>query len=173
MKECIAECSYTLTKGLFFEGMLCIQRNSIQKLMKICGVVMAALVILPAVFTLAVGGRPTALIPEVLVMLAFFAYALHWMPRSKAKRAWTSMQAQGKADEIRTIYFFKSKLQIVCGDEVSAVDYTQIVTELNSRNLLILIDSSKKGIMLTKDSLVGLSQKELLQVIRENGGLRA
>lgn len=171
MNELFAECHYILTKELFYESMLRVQRDSLGKLWAWAAVILSALWLGMSVFTLATGGSIRFALIELCVLIATFFCFTVWMPRRKAKRGWEAMAAKGTDDTERTVSFYDEWLEVCFCEEEIDMDYTDIIKALETKSLLILLSSDRRGIILKKDSISGCSTEELLHRIKNNGGL--
>ena len=141
----IAENSFTITKALFYEGMLRVSRENYGKFAKKALLVLAGLWVILLIITLSTGGA----FPQALGYLVILAFAGIWicvvMPRSNAKRAFRKLLAQSDGDLHRRTHFYEDHLVI---GEDTAIDYSQVTQILTSRHLLILICEDRRGILL-------------------------
>lgn len=171
MNDTFAECRYTLTRELFYESMLRVQRDSMGKLWTWAAAILSALWLGMSVFTLATGGSIRFALVELCVLIAVFFCFTVWMPRRKAKRGWEAMVAKGIDDAERTVSFYDEWLEVRFGEEEIDMDYTDIIKVLETKSLMILLSIDHRGIILKKDSISGCSTEELLHHIKNNGGL--
>lgn len=146
--EPIAQNSFTITKALFFEGMLRVSREGYGKFAKKALLALILLWIALLIITLASGGD----ILHAFGYLAILALIGIWicvvMPRSNAKRAFAKLQAQSDGHLQRTTCFFDDYLQITAENAVTTISYSQVTQILTSKHLLILTCADKRGILL-------------------------
>lgn len=144
-----AENRFSITKELFFEGMLRVSRNSYGKYsLKAAGLFFCIWLVLLAVTLLTGGSMGTVIFSLGVVLLVSFWICI-WTPRSYAKKAWKKQQnTYGEAMK-RITRFYDDHLEIQGDCPEKSVDYTEIRHVLFSKNLLILVCRDKMGIILS------------------------
>lgn len=143
----IAINSFTITKSLFYEGMLRVSRESYGKFARKALLVLAGLWIVLLFITLIADGN----IFPALGYLAVMVFAGIWicviMPRNNAKRAFAKLAAQS-GDLERTTCFYEDHLQITAESSITTIEYLQVSQILISKRLLILTCEDKRGVLL-------------------------
>ena len=110
--EPIAQNSFTITKALFFEGMLRVSREGYGKFAKKVLLALAMLWIVLLIITLASGGDVLHTFGYLAILALIGVWICLVMPRSNAKRAFAKLQAQSDGHLQRTTCFFDDYLQI-------------------------------------------------------------
>lgn len=147
----IAENAFTITKSLFYEGMLRVSREGYGKFARKALLVLLGLWLILLVITLATQGG----IAQALGYLVVLALAGLWicvaMPRSNAKRAFAQLQTQCDGDMHRVTRFYEDHMEIVTESAVTTIKYAQVTQMLTSKHLLVLTCADKRGILLALD----------------------
>ena len=173
MNKPIGECSFVLTKKLFYESMQCVQKDSMDRTLKRAIILLVLIWLGTSVYTLVKGGGLAYAATELFVMLALIVLVTVWIPRRRAKAAWNAMEMSGKADGERSVRFYEDRLEVECIGEITEADYEDVKKALFTDNLLILVCEDKKGIIIEKNGISGINEEKLLEMIKENGGLQA
>ena len=145
-----AENKMTVTKELFFEGMLRSSRDSYGKFAAKAMLVFAGIWVALLAFTLISGGNLGYAFFSLFVVVLISFWLLWWTPRSHAKKSWKKMQdAWGEAPQ-RITRFYADHLEIRgdCADK--DVRYDDIKEIKFSQNLMLLVCYDKMGIMLSR-----------------------
>ena len=166
MKEPIAVNRYTMTKALFYEGMLRTWKERTGKTTKTLLFVLAGLWIVLAVLTLILRESPAFLVVEFFVLGLIALWVEVLLPRQKAGKAFKRFQARYFDNLERTTECFEDDVVIHAGDNEIEVDYGEITEILQTEHLLILVSSDKTGVMLTHNGFDVGDEKTLLAHIR-------
>ena len=166
MNEPIAINRYTMTKALFYEGMLRTWRERTGKTTRTVLLVLAGLWVALAVLTLILQQTVAFLVVEFFVLGLIGLWLAVYLPRQKAGKAFRSLKARYSDDLERTTACFADYLVIHAGDNETELDYGEIETVLQTEHLLILIAGDKTGVMLTHDGFEIGMEEALLDAIR-------
>lgn len=165
--EPLAINSFTITKSLFYEGMLRVSRESYGKFARKALLVLAGLWLVLLVITLVADGN----IFQTLGYLAVMAFAGIWicviMPRNNAKRAFAKLTAQSGVLE-RTTCFYEDHLQITAENSITTIEYLQVSQILTSKRLLILTCEDKRGILLLLNGFSVGDAQTIRSLIEQN-----
>lgn len=152
--EPLAENRFTITKKLFYEGMLRVIRENYNSFIKTIILVLAAAWAVLAVVTLMSGGKAYFLVLELVVVAAIGVWLGVFMPRSKAKQAWEGMKNRSEAEMERITRFYPEYLVADNGAEEITVFYEDIEKTLQSEHLLVILNTEKMGILVARDGFV-------------------
>jgi hypothetical protein len=164
--EMVAENSFSLTEGLFREGMGCLSRNSYGKtatkwtliLLLLWGIISALLLFL---------GGPVS---QILVYLAAILFLCYWLnvaaPRKHAKKAWDALLSRSGDDPQRTTRFYPDHLEVDAGGTVKTVPYGDVLQIRETKNLIMLICADKTGVMVAKNGFTIGNYEEIIALIR-------
>lgn len=152
--EPLAENRFTLTKKLFYEGMLRVMKENYGPFVKTIILVLAAVWAVLAVITLLGSGRVYFLVLEFVVVVLIGVWLSVFMPRSKAKQAWTKMKSRSEAEMERVTRFYPEYLVADNGAEEITVFYEDIGKTLQSEHLLVILNVEKMGILVERDGFV-------------------
>lgn len=164
--EPLAEHRYTLTKQLFYEGMLRTMQESYGKTAKKLVLLLAGLWLLFAAVTLLLRESFAFVLVEFAALGLIALWLAVYLPRNKARRAFRHMQEHNGGGMERTTRFYDDHLVISVADTETRLAYGQISQILHSPRLLILIACDKTGVMLTHDGFVQGSEDAILTRIR-------
>ena len=152
--EPLAENRFTITKELFYEGMLRVTQESygpfIKKIMLVLAVAWAVL----AAVTLFMRGSLSYAVVELVVVVLIGVWLSVFVPRNKARRAWAAMENRCGADLERVTRFYPSYLEADNGIEEITVFYEDIRQILQSEHLLVLLSTEKVGVLVARDGFV-------------------
>lgn len=163
----IAENRFSITKQLFYEGMLSISKDSYGKAAIKYSFVFVAIWVAMAAFLLFTGGT----IGQALVYLLLVGVIILWLnvfaPRSHAKKGWNALvNRYGSAMERRT-RFYRDHLEIDGDCAAKTVTYQEILEIKESKHLYVLICVDKVGVMVAKDGFAYGDFDEIKSLIRE------
>jgi hypothetical protein len=158
-----AENRFSITKELFFEGMLRVSRNSYGKYsLKAAGLFFCIWLVL-LIITLLTGGSMGTVIFSLGVVLLVSFWICIWTPRSYAKKAWKKQQnTYGEAMK-RITRFYDDHLEIRGDCPEKTVTYDNIKEIKESKNLILLVCYDKMGILLSQ---TGFTQGNV-DIVRE------
>lgn len=152
--EPLAENRFTITKELFYEGMLRVTKESygpfIKKIMLVLAVAWAVL----AAVTLFMRGSLSYAVVELVVVVLIGVWLSVFVPRNKARRAWAAMENRCGADLERVTRFYPSYLEADNGIEEITVFYEDIRQILQSEHLLVLLSKEKVGVLVARGGFV-------------------
>ena len=152
--EPLAENRFTITKELFYEGMLRVTKESYGPFVKKVLLVLAAAWAILAAFTLLNSGSLFFAAAELGVVGFIGVWLNVFVPRNKARRAWAAMENRGGADLERVTRFYPDYLEADNGMEEITVFYEDIREILHSEHLLVLLSVERKGILVARDGFV-------------------
>lgn len=146
-----AENRFTVTKELFFEGMLRVSRDSYGKFSAKCMLLFTAVWVALLIFTLSSGGNMGSVYFSfgVLVLIGFWICV--FAPRNHAKKAWKAQQKKYGDSMKRITRFYDDRLEISGDCAEKTVTYDDIKEIKQSKNLIMLICYDKMGIMLSQN----------------------
>lgn len=162
----IAENHFSITKELFYEGMLRISRDSYGKAARKYSLVFLAIWAAMAAFLLFTGGT----IGQTLVYLIIVGAIILWLnvlaPRNHAKTAWETLVRRYGTDMERQVTFYKDHLEVGGDCAERSVTYQQILEVQESKHLYVLISVDKVGVMVAKDGFSYGDWDEIHALIR-------
>lgn len=164
--EPLAENRFTITKTLFYEGMLRLNRESYGAFSKKIVAVLAILWVVLAAVTFGNGGSMGFVVTELIVLILVVIWLCVWMPRSKAGRAWKALEARCGSDLERTTRFYDTWLEINSNEDEIAIFYDEVRQILPSEHLLVLTCENKVGVLLARDSFTIGSAEEVQALIQ-------
>ena len=152
--EPLAENRFTITKELFYEGMLRVVRESFDPFIKKVMLVLAVAWAVLAAITLMGSGSLSYAVVELVVIVLIGVWLSVLVPRNKARRAWAALEARSGADLERITRFYPSYLEADNGMEEITVLYEDIRQILHSKRLLVLLSVEKVGVLVALDGFV-------------------
>ncbi len=167
--EILAENRFTITKRLFYEGMLRVSGESYGKFAKkAVAFLILAWVILGAV-TLWLRQSLGYVGAESVVVLLACLWITVYMPRNKAKRAFQALQSRS-GDLERVTRFYRDHLEVEAAGVQTPVDYGEITQILRTKRLLILLTADNTGVLLKLDSFCTGSEAVVRDLIGQARG---
>ena len=151
--EPLAENRFTITKELFYEGMLRVIKESYDPFKKKILLVLAAAWAILAAVTLMGSGSLSYAVMEFVVVVFIGVWLSVFVPRNKARRAWAAMENRG-GDLERITRFYSSYLEADNGMEEITVFYEDIRQILQTKHLLILLNTERVGVLVARDGFV-------------------
>ena len=152
--EPLAENRFTITKELFYEGMLRVTRESFEPFIKKIMLVLAAAWAVLAAVTLKGSGSLSYAAAELIVVVLIGVWLTVLVPRNKARRAWAALEARCGADLERITRFYPGYLEADNGMEEITVFYEDIRRILQSEHLLVLLSTENVGVLVARDGFV-------------------
>ena len=152
--EPLAENRFTITKELFYEGMLRVIKESYDPFIKKIMLVLAAAWAVLAAATLMGSGSLSYAVMELVVVVLIGVWLSVFVPRSKARRAWTALENRCGTDLERVTRFYPGYLAADNGSEEITVFYEDIRQILQSEHLLVLLSVEKVGVLVARDGFV-------------------
>ncbi|MDE6259847.1 MAG: YcxB family protein [Oscillospiraceae bacterium] len=164
--EILAENRFTITKKLFYEGMLCVSAESYGKLAKkavaFLGIAWLALTAVTLWNSQSLGYVVIEFV--VLCLVALWIYIL--MPRSKAASAFKKMEAKYGGDLERITRFYEERLEVEASGYQIVVPYSEISQILRSKRLLVLVTEGKTGLLLKLDGFTRGGEAAVRELIK-------
>lgn len=167
MKEILAENRFVLTKELFFEGMRRVWKESSAKSIRRLLLILVLVWLAFTAYTLSQGGGLALPAAELFALGLVVFWAVYWLPRSKARRAWRALEDRGAADAERVTRFYADHLEVETLGQMTEIDYADLAQTLTSKNLLVLIAGDKTGILLERSSFTRGTEDEVLTLIQK------
>ena len=152
--ELLAENRFTITKELFYEGMLRVINESYGPFTKKIMLVLAAAWAVLAAVTLMGSGSLSYAVVELVVVVLIGVWLSVFVPRNKARRAWAALEARSGTDLERITRFYSSYLEADNGMEEITVFYEDIRQILQTEHLLVLLSVEKVGVLVARDGFV-------------------
>lgn len=163
--EILAENRFTITKNLFYEGMLRVSAESYGKLAKKAVAFLAVAWLVLAAVTLWQRQNPLYVAMEFVVMCLAALWICVVLPRSKAKRAFRSLEAKYGDELERVTRFYEERLEVEASGQQTVVFYSEIQQVLRSKRLLVLVAEDKTGILLKLDGFTSGGEKAVRELI--------
>lgn len=151
---------FTITRALFYEGMLCVSRD--KKTTKRVLLVVSALWLLLFIFTLCTKGSLLMTLPYLLAIALAGIWIVFLMPRYYARRAWKNLK-NGSME--RFTRFYDDSLQINAEELQKTIPYTEIAEIRQSKRLLILLRRNDSGVLLALDGFSGGTAEDVKTLI--------
>lgn len=152
--EPLAENRFTITKSLFYEGMLRVSQESFGPFAKKVLLVLAILWAIMTAVTLFSSGSPVYALVELIVVVLIGFWLCVYIPRNKARRAWAALENRCGADLERVTRFYPGYLEVDSGGEEITVFYEDIRQILQSEHLLVFLSAEKLGVLVARDGFV-------------------
>lgn len=149
--EPLAENRFTITKSLFYEGMLRVSRENFGPFAKKVLLVLAILWAMMAAVTLLRSASPIYALVELVVVVLIGVWLCVFVPRNRARRAWTALENRCGADLERITRFYPGYLEIDSGGEETTVLYEDVRQVLLSKHLLVLTCADRVGVLIARD----------------------
>lgn len=165
--NCRAENHVTITKDLFFEGMLRISRDSYGKFARKCMIFFGAIWAALLLFTLRYGGSPVTVVSCLVVVVVICLWISVLIPRNHAKKAWMGQQRLYGDSMERITRFYDDRLEISGDCAEKTVTYDDIKEIKESKNLILLICYDKMGILLSQDGFTKGDAATVRELIRK------
>lgn len=163
-----AENRLTITKPLFYEGMLRLSRDTYGKFASRAMLVFFAIWAALLLFTLLTGGNLNNVLFSLGVVVLIGIWICVWTPRSNAKKAWKALQNQYGDSAKRVTRFYNDHLEISGDCAEKSIPYSDIREIKQSQNLLLLVCADKVGIMLAKDGFTRGDEQTIYALIGGN-----
>ena len=173
MEQPLAVNRFTITRPLFYEGMLRVTKERLGPFIKKMLLVLAALWVVLTAVTVLTKGSPTYPIVELVVLTAVGVWLGVYIPRSRASRAWKALAGGGGGPLERVTRFYADRLEIDSGGEPTVIPYENVQETLSTEHLLVLTCRDKVGVLLALDGFEAGSADSVRALIRrgiEAGG---
>ena len=152
--ELLAENRFTVTKELFYEGMLRVIKESYDPFRKKIMLALAVAWAVLAAVTVFQRGSLSYAVVELVVVVFIGVWLSVLVPRSKARRAWAALENRCGADLERATRFYPSYLEADNGIEEITVFYEDIRQILETEHLLVLLSVEKVGVLVARDGFI-------------------
>lgn len=164
--EILAENRFTITKSLFYEGMLRVSTDSYGKLAKKAVIFLGIAWLVLTAVTLWKDQNLGYVIIELIVLCLVALWIYIFLPRSKAAGAFKKMEAKCGGDLERVIRFYGDRLEVEISGCQTVVFYSEISQILCSKRLLVLVTEGKTGILLKLDCFTHGSEAIVRELIK-------
>ena len=167
---------FTITRPLFYEGMLRVTKERLGPFMKKILIVLAVLWAALAAITFFTKSSPSYALVELVdlhdpalefepihrvlfgvepeaalaALRAVGIWLCVYIPRNQAKRAWKVMESKSGGELERVTSFFPDRLEIGSGGE-TVIPYADVLQMLDTEHLLILTCKEKVGVLLARN----------------------
>lgn len=168
--EPLAENRFTITKSLFYEGMQRVFKERFGPFTKKVLLVLAVLWAIVAAVTLFYSGSPAYALMELVIVVLIGVWMCVYMPRNRARRAWSALRGRCGTDLERVTRFYPSYMEIDSGGEETTVFYEDVRQILTSKNLLVLTCANKVGVLVARDGFITGDMASTLELIEEEMG---
>ena len=168
--ELLAENRFTITKSLFYEGMLRVAKENFGPFAKKILLILAVLWAILAAVTLVFSGTPIYALVELIVVILVGVWLCVFVPRNKARRAWTVLESRCGADLERVTRFYPGYLEIDSGGEETTVLYEDVRQILLSKRLLVLTCADRVGVLIALDGFASGDAASVQTLIEEEMG---
>lgn len=165
--ELLAENRFTITKKLFYEGMLRLNRESLGSFTKKALLALALLWVALTAVTLATNGSIGYVLTELVILSLVALWLCIWMPWSKAKRAWKALEARCGSDLERTTRFYPDRMVVNSRESEITVSYEDVLQILPSEHLLVVTCENKVGVLLALDAFTAGSAETVQELLRQ------
>lgn len=147
----LAENRFTMTKSLFYEGMLRVSREGYAKSVKKAVIFLGALWLVLAALTLLQQQNMIYVAVEFIVLgiAALWLYA--GVPRYHTGKAFKAFENKYGDDMERVVRFYEDRLEVEAAGYQMTVLYSEVRQVLRSEHLLLLIAGDKTGILVKHD----------------------
>lgn len=165
----LAENRFTLNRELFYEGMRQViwANSGLSRMLLVAALGILWLVLLICSLAMGEGLAITGL--ELLAIVLAALWALLWLPRRKARRAFQALEAKGAADTERITRFFEDDFEVDVSGQRTRISYDDLKNILNTRNLLIFLTKDGTGVMVGRDSFTYGSESDVMRWIDDRG----
>ena len=169
--EPLAENRFTITKSLFYEGMLRVSKESLGPFAKKILLLLAILWAVMAAVTLFQSGNLIFALLELVVVVLIGVWLCVYAPRNRARRAWAALESRCGADLERVTRFYPGYLEVDSGGEEITVFYEDIRQILQSEHLLVLLSAEKLGVLVARDGFVSGDTAAVQALIEREMGM--
>ena len=152
--DLLAENRFTITKPLFYEGMLRVYKENFGLFVKKVLLVLAILWTVMAAVTLLRSASLIYALVELIVVVMIGVWLCVYIPRNRARRAWAALESRCGADLERVTRFYPGYLEIDSGGEETTVFYEDVRQILLSKRLLVLTCADKTGVLIARDGFI-------------------
>ena len=147
----LAENRFTMTKSLFYEGMLQVSKESYLESVKKAAVFLGALWFVLAAVTLLLQQNMMYVVVEFIILVVAALWLCAGVPRYNTKKAFKAFENKYGNDMERVTCFYEDRLEVEAAGRQTVVFYSEIKQMLHSKRLLLLIAEDKTGILVTHD----------------------
>lgn len=162
----LAENRFTITKKLFFEGMLRVSAENYGKFAKKAVAFLGLAWLALAVVTLCLRQSLGYVGIELVVLCLAALWIIVFMPRYKAKKAFHTLKDRCDNNLERITRFYQDRLEVEAAGCQTVVLYSEIRQILRTKHLLVLVTEDGTGILLTLDGFTCGGEAAVLEGIR-------
>ena len=163
----IAVNSFILTKELFCEGSKRTSRENYSAFARRMVLIMIGAWVAVSAITLLTHSSPVFIATEALVLILAALWVAVYTPWNKRRKAYNAFLLQYGENPERTTVFYEDSLTVDPEGRGFTVPYSAIAKTLTSENLLILITSDNKGVLVKRGAFTKGSEAEILERIPE------
>ena len=161
---------FTITKKLFYEGMLRVTKERLGPVIKKVLIALAVLWAVLVAITLLTKSSPSYALVELVVLIAVGIWLCVYIPRNRAKRAWKALEDKSGGEMERVTRFFPNFLEIESGGETTVISYEDVLQLLLTEHLLVLTCKEKVGVLIARDGFVTGDENTVKTLIEHEMG---
>ena len=165
MTEPIAVNSFILTKELFYEGNKRTSKENYSGFARRMVLIMIGAWLLISAVTLLTHSSPIFIATESLVLILAALWVAVYTPWNKRRKAYNAFLLQYGENAERTVAFYEDRLTVDPEGRGIDIAYSSIAKTLLSDNLLILITSENKGVLVKRGAFTKGSENDVLELI--------
>ncbi len=165
--EPLAENRFVITKELYYEGALRVDRERMGPFIKKVMLALAAAWAVLAAFTLFSRGSLVFILIELVVIALVGVWLTVFFPRNRARRGWRALEDRCGTDLERVTRFYEDRLEIDGAGAEVTIPYEEAEEFLTSEHLLILLSTGKKGVLLAQDGFTAGSAGLVQELIEQ------
>ena len=163
---------FTITKSLFYEGMLQVIGKRYFPFAKKVLLVLAALWAALAAVTLFMrGNSPIPVLIELLVVVLIGVWLWVYIPATRARRAWKALEDKCGGDLERVTRFYPDYMEVDSGGETTDVYYEDVRQLLMTDHLLVLICEDRVGVLLARDGFTSGDADLVCSLVKKHNAL--
>lgn len=148
--EILAENHVKIKKQTFHEGMRRVQWDSYGPFAVKVSAVLAALWVLLLLVTVFTQGSLAYALGELAVLALVCLWLWVYLPRSKIRQAYRSMEAKHGGQMERVTRFYADRAEIMAGDTVASIPHEDVANVMETKHLLILSTAGGTAVILDK-----------------------
>lgn len=165
MTEPIAVNSFILTKELFYEGSKRTSKENYSAFARRMVMIMIAAWLGVSAVTILTHSNPMFIAMEALVLILAALWVADYTPRHKRRKAYNAFLLQYGENAERTVEFYADRLTVDPDGCGFTVPYSAIAKTLTTENLLIVITSENKGVLVKRGAFTKGSEAKFLELV--------
>lgn len=166
--ELKAENVFTVTEDVFKEGMRRIIRDEYGPMATKALAFLVVVWVLMTVFTFYMNGNIVLAVMEFVVIAAIAAWMELAVPHRRAKKGWEAAKRRSGEGMTRRTLFYEDRLEVEAGAvDTLVVNYEDVRKTLTTKNLLIIINCDKVGVMVALDGFKLGDKDTVLKLIKD------